>query len=73
MEVVVWSKSNCTFCEQAKQLLKTKGIDYTEKKIGESYTREQLLEEIPHARTVPQILIDNKPIGGFNELKTILK
>jgi glutaredoxin 3 len=73
MKAVVWSKYNCTFCEQAKALLKQKGIAFEEKKIGDGYTKEELLEAVPTARTVPQIFLDDQLIGGFTELKTHLE
>jgi len=69
MKAVVWSKYNCTFCEQAKALLDNKGIPYEEKKIGDGYTKEELLEAVPTARTVPQIFLDGNLIGGFTELR----
>jgi glutaredoxin len=53
-------------------LLEQKGIPYEERKIGDGYTREELLEAVPTARTVPQIFLDGELIGGFNELKTKL-
>jgi len=73
MKAVVWSKDHCPFCDQAKNLLKMKGIEFEEKKIGHGYTKEQLLEAVPTARTVPQIFLDDKLIGGFAELKTHLQ
>ena len=73
MKAVVWSKYNCPYCEQAKALLKQKGIQFEEKKIGDGYSREELLEAVPNARTVPQIFLDDKLIGGFTELKTHLQ
>lgn len=73
MKAVVWSKDVCPFCEQAKGLLKMKGIEFEEKKIGHGYTREDLLEAVPAARTVPQIFIDGQLIGGFTELKKHLQ
>ena len=69
MKAVVWSKDNCPFCDQAKNLLKLKGIEIEERKIGDGYTKEQLLESVPTARTVPQIFIDDKLIGTFDQLK----
>jgi glutaredoxin 3 len=50
-------------------LLKQRGIEFEEKKIGEGYTKEDLLESVPTARTVPQIFLDGNLIGGFTELK----
>lgn len=69
MQAIIWSKHNCTFCDMAKNLLKQKDIPFEEKKIGEGYTKEELLEAIPSARSVPQIILDGEFIGGFNELK----
>lgn len=68
-KAVVWSKEACPFCDQAKALLNMKGIAYEERKIGEGYTKEQLLEAVPGARAVPQIFLDDKLIGGFTELR----
>jgi glutaredoxin len=73
MKAIVWSKDYCPFCDQAKNLLKMKGIEFEEKKIGHGYTKEQLLEAVPTARTVPQIFLDETLIGGFTELKQHLQ
>jgi glutaredoxin len=72
MKAIVWSKYNCPYCDQAKALLKQRGIPFEEKKIGDGYTKEDLLEAVPTARTVPQIFLDEELIGGFNELKNKL-
>ena len=69
MKAIVWSKYHCPYCDQAKALLKQKGIPFEERKIGDGYTREEFLEAIPMARTVPQIIIDGELIGGFTELR----
>jgi len=73
MKAIVWSKYNCTFCEQAKALLKQNGIPFEERKIGDGYTKEELLEAVPTARTVPQIFLNDELIGGFTELKKRLE
>jgi len=72
MKAIVWSKYNCPYCDQAKALLQSKGIEYVEKKIGDGYTKEDLLESVPTARSVPQIFLDEKLIGGFTELRQYL-
>lgn len=69
MKAIVWSKYNCPYCEQAKQLLAQRGIQYEERKIGDGWTKEDLLEAVPTARTVPQIFLDEELIGGFTELR----
>jgi glutaredoxin len=73
MKAVVWSKDSCPFCDQAKGLLKMKGIEFEEKKIGHGFSKEDLLEAVPSARTVPQIFLDDQLIGGFTELKKHLQ
>jgi glutaredoxin 3 len=73
MEVVVWSKYNCHFCDQAKALLTQKNIKFEERKIGDGWTKEELLETVPTARTLPQIIIDGSVVGGFNELKKMFE
>jgi glutaredoxin 3 len=72
MKAIVWSKYHCPYCDQAKALLTQKGIQFEERKIGDGYTREELLEAVPNARTVPQIFINEELIGGFTELKAHL-
>jgi glutaredoxin 3 len=74
MQAIVWSKTPCPFCDQAKNLLKSRGIDYEERNITEgTWTKEQLMEAVPNARTVPQIFINQQLIGGFNELRKHLE
>jgi glutaredoxin 3 len=69
-KAIVWSKNSCPFCVQAKNLLKLKGIEFEERNISaEKWTREQLLEAVPTARTLPQIFLDDNYIGGFTELR----
>lgn len=73
MKVIVWSKEKCPMCIQAKALLANKGIEYEERVIGEGWTKEQLLELSPIARSVPQIFLDGNLIGGYVELRKHLQ
>lgn len=73
MKAVIWSKYNCSYCDQAKALLSQRGIAFEERRIGDGYTREDLLEAVPDARTVPQIFLGEQLIGGFTELKKHLQ
>jgi glutaredoxin 3 len=73
MTAVVWSKTHCPYCDQAKNLLKLKGIDYEERNITEgTWTKDQLMAAVPAARTVPQIFLDGEYVGGYHELRTKL-
>ena len=73
MKAVVWSKNNCAYCTQAKQLLQAKSIEVTERNIDTTASIADLQQAVPGARTVPQIFIDGVLIGGFTELKTYLQ
>jgi len=69
IKAIVWSKENCPYCLQAKALLESRGIEFEERNVSKEWTREQLLEAVPDARTLPQIFLDDKLIGGFTELR----
>jgi glutaredoxin len=69
MKAIVWSKDQCPYCDQAKALLKSRNIEFEERNVSHDWTREQLLEAVPNARTVPQIFLDEELVGGFNELR----
>jgi glutaredoxin 3 len=73
MKAIVWSKYHCPYCDQAKALLKSKSIEFEERKIGDGWTKEELLEAVPTARSVPQIFLGEELIGGFTELKKRLE
>jgi glutaredoxin len=73
MKAIVWSKYNCQNCDQAKSLLEQQGIEFEERRIGDGWTKEELLELIPSARSVPQIFINEKLIGGFLDLQKYFK
>lgn len=69
----VWSQTNCPACTQAKALLDRYSIPYTEKMIGvNGYTKKDLIDRVPQARSVPQVFLDGKYVGGLLELKKIL-
>lgn len=72
MRAIVWSRDNCPYCVSAKTLLKQKGIEFEERNISADYTREQLLEAVPGAQTIPQIFLDGEYVGGFTELRNKL-
>lgn len=66
--IEIYGKPQCPYCERAKQLCETRNFKYTYKSLGTDYTREELLEAFPSARTVPQIIVSGKKIGGYDQL-----
>jgi glutaredoxin len=72
MDVTVYTKDSCPYCEKAKHLLTKLNVQFEAKKVGVDVTREQLLEVAPNARTVPQIVIGTRVIGGYDQLVTYI-
>lgn len=67
-QVTILTSTTCGYCHAAKDLLQRKGIDYQEvDAINDSEQAQQLLAQSGR-RTVPQIFINERPIGGFTEL-----
>lgn len=70
----VWSQTNCPACTEAKRLLDIHNIRFAEKMLGvNGYTKKDLIEKVPNARSVPQIFLDGKYVGGLPELKRELE
>jgi len=69
--IEVSSTDSCPWCDHAKLLLRTRGLDFEEIDISSDQTRALEMIERSGRRTVPQIFIDNVPIGGFDELSMI--
>jgi glutaredoxin 3 len=67
--VKVYSTGTCPFCDKAKALLKKWNIPFDEVRVDiDRAGLKEMLEVTNHARTVPQIAIDGKAIGGLDEL-----
>jgi glutaredoxin 3 len=66
----VWSQTNCPACTEAKRLLDQHGIVIEERMLGvNGYTKKDLIDLVPQARSVPQIFVDGEYVGGLQELK----
>jgi glutaredoxin len=66
--IEIYGKPACPFCDKAKALCELRDLKYTYKSLGTDYTREELMETFPTARTVPQIVINGNKIGGYEQL-----
>ena len=68
-EVKIFSTASCPICDKTKTLLNKWNIPYEEVRVDQSQAGlKEMLEVSNHARTVPQILVKGKWIGGFSEL-----
>ena len=67
--VKIYSTGTCPFCDKAKALLKKWQIPFDEVRIDQDDAGLSEMQVVTnHARTVPQIVIDGKPIGGLDDL-----
>ncbi len=67
--IKIFGKPQCPYCVQAKSLCEREGLPYEYFQLGEDFTREELLEDFPNARTFPQITDGTEYVGGFDQLK----
>lgn len=68
MKVKIYVTNYCPFCRRAESLLKQKGISFEAVDVtNDDQTREWLVKETGY-KTIPQIFIDGKPIGGYDQL-----
>lgn len=68
MQVKIYTKAYCSFCFAAKRLLSKRGVEFEEIPVMGNASAEKEMRELTGGHTVPQILIDDKPIGGYTEL-----
>lgn len=72
MNINMYTKSNCSNCVAAKQLLKSKGLDYLEIDVELESRWKNLIKEFPDARQMPQIFINEQRVGGLAGLQAAL-
>ncbi len=71
-KVLIYTGPICNYCSAAKHLLSKKKIRYEEVDIGNNTEkREEMLRKSNGAKTVPQIFIGDKHVGGYVELKAL--
>ena len=69
MNWIIYTRPNCKWCDHAKALLRNLGHSWTEIQVTKD-TYEEFLNRCPGATTVPQILLGEKRIGGYQDLVT---
>lgn len=68
MKVTIYTTSRCPYCSMAKRLFDEQNIAYEEIDIEAQNIGREEMEKIGKSMTVPQILIDGNPIGGYDDL-----
>lgn len=76
MFIEIYSKPQCPYCDMAEhiaqQVIQETSHKYSKYMLDVDFNREDLLKKFPTARTFPQIVVDGKNIGGYNEFKSLI-
>ena len=71
MNIEIYSKDWCPYCDRAKTLLTDRGLEYTEIDVTNDAEREAEMRARSQRRSVPQIFVDGDHVGGFDDLATL--
>ena len=69
--VVIYTTFYCPYCNAAKALLKRKNVKFEEIDVSDDPGKRAEMERLSNRRTVPQIFIDDQPIGGFDDMNRL--
>jgi glutaredoxin 3 len=70
-KIVIYTTAICPYCQNAKKLLTEKGLKYTEIAVDNDAEKRDEMIKLSGRRTVPQLFINDKPIGGFDALSAL--
>jgi len=70
-KVVIYITTYCPYCTAAKALLRSKAVPFDEIDVTRDPARRAEMEQLSQRRTVPQIFIDGRPIGGYDEARQL--
>jgi glutaredoxin 3 len=70
-KIIIYSKDPCPYCVRAKNLLRRKGVEFTEIKITSDEIKSEMISKSGGRMTVPQIFINEKHIGGCDDLHAL--
>lgn len=67
-KVIIYTTKTCPYCVQAKNLLDHKKVAYEEVRVDLDEQKRDEMIALSGRRTVPQIFINDKPVGGFDDI-----
>jgi glutaredoxin 3 len=70
-KVLVYSTNYCPYCAAAKALLRAKGVPFEEIDVSKDPARRAEMEQLSGRRTVPQIFINGRSIGGYDDVRQL--
>lgn len=71
--VIIYTKQTCPYCKLAKELLSARHIAFDEIRIDLDTAKQDEMIRLSQRRTVPQIFINQQPIGGYDDLAALAK
>ena len=71
--IVIYGTETCSYCSAARMLLKKKGLNYEDILVSRDAEKRAEMERLSGGHTVPQIFVNDRPIGGFDELYALDK
>lgn len=72
-KVTIYTTDYCGYCIAAKRVLENHEIPYEEIDVTDAHEKRKWLSEVTGHRTVPQIFIEDQPIGGYTDLCDLIK
>ncbi len=72
MEIEIFGKDNCPFCDKAKALAERVGHTVEYKQLGQDFDMGFIATEFPSARTFPQIKVNGNYCGGYTDYETLV-
>jgi glutaredoxin len=73
MNFAVYTKNDCPYCYKVKQVLELTGSKFVVYNLGEHFTKEEFYAEFGEGSTFPQVICDDKKLGGCNDTVNFLK
>jgi glutaredoxin 3 len=70
-QVIIYTTTYCPYCSRAKSLLRSKNVAFQEIDVTDDPEQRAEMERLSRRYTVPQIFIDGKPIGGYDDAQRL--
>ena len=67
MDIIIYTQDSCGYCVMAKKEFERRGWEYTEYNLKDDENKVSLFKHFPEAKTVPQIWVNNRHIGGYDD------
>jgi len=69
--VIIYTTNWCPYCNAAKAFLRSKSVEFEEVDVAADPEKRMEMERLSRRRTVPQIFIDGRPIGGYDDARVL--